>query len=209
MKDATPVFYKIPTNYYLTLSCSIICYIFVKSLIHSPFGRILAAIAQNEERAEAIGYNIYTYKIGSLAISGGIAALAGALFAPSVGNIRADDVLGVQITIDVMIFSILGGLGTLIGPFFGAAFVEFANLRLTEVLTLFNIEEEWWLVILGIIYIFVVLFFPYGVVGTIQQKSLKITAQLRRIRIREADYWWLSLIIVFIAVFIINNLHIK
>ena len=82
IEDSSTFYFTIPVQYYLVLSCLVLVYVFVRRLIASPFGRMITAVAQNEERAEALGYNSYHAKIVVLVISGAIASLAGALFAP-------------------------------------------------------------------------------------------------------------------------------
>ncbi len=192
-------FFIIPNTYYLILNCFILAYLFVKRLVQSPFGRVLAAIAQNEERVEAIGYNTFAYKIAALGISGGLAALAGALFAPVIATIDPTTTLGVEVTINAMLYTIVGGMGTLLGPFLGAGIVYFSELELGEILKLLNLSPELWLVVLGIIYILIVLFFPYGIVGSIEAKAKPIKDKLRRWRIEESDYWWIGLLGAFVT----------
>ncbi|OLS16729.1 MAG: hypothetical protein HeimC3_51490 [Candidatus Heimdallarchaeota archaeon LC_3] len=202
----------IPVNYYFVLTSCVLVYLFVKKLVQSPFGRVVAAISQNEERAKALGYNAYLYKIITMTISGGIAAFAGALFAPTNRQIDPEITLGIGITIDAMIYSIVGGLNTLFGPFMGAALVIISEFRLAEIIDLLNlrifdihITGEWWAVFLGAIYISIVLFFPFGVVGTLQVRSRNIANHLRRIRITESDYWWIGFISLILVLYILVN----
>ncbi|MFW9927841.1 MAG: branched-chain amino acid ABC transporter permease [Candidatus Thorarchaeota archaeon] len=199
MNNAKLVSYRIINEYYFVLSCSILVYFFVKKLVNSPFGRVLAAISQNEERAEALGYNVYYYKIKSLGISGGIAGLAGALFAAHQGIINPDITLGVSITINAMLYSIIGGLNTLLGSFVGSFFV---NLNLIFA----NINNDLWIILLGIFFILIVLFLPYGIVGTINVHSNWIKGILLRLKIKESDYWWISFVGITIILLIIISL---
>ncbi|MHA1971717.1 MAG: branched-chain amino acid ABC transporter permease [Candidatus Hodarchaeales archaeon] len=202
-----PVHFKIPNTYYVVLTISILCYLFVKRVIKSPFGRTLAAISQNEERAEALGYNVFAYKITAIAISGGLAALAGALFVPYKVIIDPIITLGVGVTIDAMIYTIIGGLGTILGPFLGAGVVRFSELRLVEILEAFNIPGEFWLVFLGIIYVIIVLFFPWGIVGTIKLKSYKIKDKLYQyFQIRDNDYWIFALFFSIVTIVIMLSI---
>ncbi|MHA1227612.1 MAG: branched-chain amino acid ABC transporter permease [Candidatus Hodarchaeales archaeon] len=202
-----PVHFKIPNNYYIVLTISILCYLFVKRVNQSPFGRVLASISQNEERASALGYNVYAYKITTVAISGGLAALAGALFVPYKVIIDPLITLGVGQTIDAMIYTIIGGLGTILGPFLGAGIVRFSELRLVEILEAFNIPGEFWLVFLGIIYVFIVLFFPWGIVGSLKLKSYKIKEKLLQyLEIRDSDYWIFAFCLSIIIVIVMLNI---
>ncbi len=207
-------FYTIPVQYYLVLTCVVLTYVFVKRLVVSPFGRMVVAIAQNEERADALGFNSYYCKIVVLMISGAIASMAGALYAPFIRTIDPNTVLGVGVTIDAMLFTIIGGIGTLLGPLLGAGVVEYSNLYLVDFLTGLNLPGELWLVVLGVIYIFIVLFMPYGIVGTIKSKAPPIKEKLQNFKlgsydvgIKESDYWvfaFLGIVCVFVLMLIVS-----
>ena len=192
INNSNTFFYTIPAQYYLVLTCLVFTYIFVRRLVTSPFGRMVAAVAQNEERAEALGYDSYRSKIMIVMISGAIAGLAGALYAPFIRNIGPDSALGVGITIDAMLYSIIGGIGTLIGPLFGTGVVVYLEHIL---------GGELWLVIMGVIYIAIVLFLPLGIIGSIRSRSYNIRQRLQRLKIgrfefsiRDTDYWIFALL---------------
>ncbi len=222
-------FRLIPNRYYFVLSCLVITYIFIKRLTNSQFGRTMAAIAQNEDRAEALGYNVYLCKIIAVGISGGIGALSGALYITYNYTISPENALHVVITIEVMLYAIVGGLGTIFGPLFGAGLVIYSGFKLpeiiddigmdlndilnewndwahnenipilkdlTSILKELEVTGEWWPIILGIIYVLIVLFFPYGIIGTIKIRSLSIKEKLRLyFRIRESEYWLYALLV--------------
>jgi ABC-type branched-subunit amino acid transport system permease subunit len=182
--------YRIPIQYYLVLSCLVITYVFIGRLVVSPFGRMVTAVAQNEERAEALGYNSYYCKIVVVVISGAIAGLAGALYAPYIRTIDPTTALGVEVSIDAMLFTIIGGIGTLFGPLLGTGIVRYSELNLVDLL------GELWLVGLGAIYIIIVLFLPLGIVGSASIKSRSLKQRLQRLKIgnfefgiKESDYW--------------------
>ncbi len=204
---AKDIIFKIPIQYYIVLSLTVLVFIFVKRVVNSPFGRVLAAIAQNEERMEALGYDTFLYKIVAVGISGGLAALAGSLYTVVALHIDTPSTFGVLKTIDAMLYTITGGLGTLLGPFLGTLIVRFSELRLAALIEVFNIDGEWWLVILGIIFILIIMFFPHGIVGSIQIRANSIKTILRkRFGIRDSDYWWISLILIFMAFILMVNL---
>jgi ABC-type branched-subunit amino acid transport system permease subunit len=201
--EQTDTFYfTIPVQYYLVLTCLVLTYIFVRRLVVSPFGRMVAAVAQNEERAEALGYNSYYCKIVVMIISGAIAGLSGALYAPYIRTIDPETALGVGVTIDAMLYTIIGGIGTLLGPLFGAGVVVYSELNLVDFMTnVLNLPGQLWLVGLGVIYIFIVLFMPLGIVGTIKSKARPLTERLQRLKVgrfelgvRESDYWVFALL---------------
>ena len=202
-------YFRIPVMYYLVLSCVVVVYVFVKRLVASPFGRMVAAVAQNEERAEALGYNSYLTKIVVVVISGAIAGLAGALYAPFLRTIDPTSALGVEVSIDAMLYTIIGGLGTLFGPLLGSGVVSYSEANLVDLL------GEWWIVGLGTIYIIIVLFLPLGIVGSASVKSRSLKERLQRVKIGDiefgikgSDYWTFALLgmmsLVLLMLFIIT-----
>ncbi len=200
------VHFQRPNTYYVILTFAVCCYLFVKMVVNSPFGRVLAAISQNEERVEAMGYNVFKYKIAGVAISGGLAALAGALYVPIKIVLDPTITVGIDQTIDAMLYTIIGGLGTIFGPFLGAGVVRFSELRLVEVFKALSIPGELWLVFLGFAYVLIVLFFPWGIVGSLKLRAYKIKSVLSRIGIQESDYWWISFISIFLIIILMLNL---
>jgi ABC-type branched-subunit amino acid transport system permease subunit len=199
----TDVFYlTIPVQYYLVLTCVVIVYAFVRRTVESPFGRMVVAVAQNEDRSEALGFNTYHCKIVVLVISGAIAGLSGALFTPFIRTITPDSALGVSITINAMLYTIIGGIGTLLGPLLGTGVVVYSEQNLVNFIQEgFNLPGELWLIALGAIYIFIVLFMPFGIVGTIRNKALPLRERLLRLKagryefaIKETDYWAFALL---------------
>ncbi|MFW9811663.1 MAG: branched-chain amino acid ABC transporter permease [Candidatus Thorarchaeota archaeon] len=200
--DSQLFLYTIPVTYYLVLTCLAITYFFVRRLIASPFGRMVTAVAQNEERAEALGYNSYRAKIVVLVISGAIAGLSGALYAPYLRVIDPHTVLGVELTINAMLYTIIGGIGTLFGPILGTGVVVYSELNLIDFITEgLGLPGQLWLVGLGVMYIFIVLFMPLGIVGSIGQRIGPLKVKLRRIKLgryefgfKDADYWIFGLL---------------
>lgn len=186
--------FKIPIQYYFVLTITVFVYLFVQRVVNSPFGRALAAIAQNPDRMEALGYNVFYHKILAVCISGGLAGLAGSLFTITALRIDTIETFGISSTIDTMLYTITGGLGTLLGPFLGTIIVSFSEQRLVDFL------GEWWLFILGVFFILIILFFPYGIVGSIKIRAVSIKNNLRnRFGIRDSDYWWIALVLLILA----------
>ena len=152
--------------YFLSLGFAVLVYLLVKLFVDSPSGRVWAAIRENESRATSIGFNTLVFKVQATIISGIIAALAGALNA--MWNLSATPLtMDVSTTIDALLMAIIGGSGTIIGPMLGAGVVQllgyFLNLWLGSV----------WQLVFGLIYILLVLFVPYGIVGTWRVKRLE------------------------------------
>jgi len=197
IEDSQTFYFTIPVTYYLVLTCLAITYFFVRRLIASPFGRMVTAVAQNEGRAEALGFNSYRSKIVVLVISGAIASLAGALYAPYLRVIDPHTVLGVEITINAMLYTIIGGIGTLLGPILGTGVVVYSELNLVDFISEgLGLPGELWLVGLGVMYIFIVLFMPLGIVGSIGRRIDSLKVQFRQMKVRQiefglkdSDYW--------------------
>ncbi|SFJ51685.1 branched-chain amino acid ABC transporter permease [Thermoflavimicrobium dichotomicum] len=150
--------------YLFSLLFMIIIFLFLYQLISSPFGKVLQAIRENERRALSLGYQVVHYKVWANVIAGVIAGLSGMVYALSLRFINTS-VFAVDITLDVLLMTIIGGVGTLLGPIIGAALIETAHEMLTELADVHWLFERW-IILFGLIYILVVLFFPKGIVGT-------------------------------------------
>lgn len=175
--------------YYMVLALFVVSFIIVRRLMHSPTGRVLSAIRDNEARAQMLGYNVFHYKLIAMVISGLLATLAGLLM--GIANKGANPgLLGVGTTVDALLQTIIGGLATFVGPIVGAFSLHLiAHLLRDTVLTFgettIDIGKSWALV-LGVIFILAVLAFPQGIVGTAQLKRLHtLDGWLRWLRIRR------------------------
>jgi branched-chain amino acid transport system permease protein len=140
--------------YYFTLLILVLCYMILRKTVQSPLGDVFQGIRGNTERVRFLGYNVEQYKIVSFAISGLFAGVAGSLNALLEGTV-APEVLSWFLSGDAVLFTVLGGPGTLIGPIFGAAIIVLVQ----EVLSDFVRE---WLVFVGISYVVLILFLPKG-----------------------------------------------
>ena len=155
--------------YYVGLLLFVLTYMLIKRLVNSPAGTVFQAIRENEERAQAIGYNTLRYKLLSITIAGMLASMAGMLFS-IMDKAARPEILSVGVTVDALLMSIIGGVGTFIGPVLGASGLHILDVlfrdSVIEIGTFtINIGENW-LLILGFVFILVVLVFPYGMVGT-------------------------------------------
>ncbi|WP_254833105.1 branched-chain amino acid ABC transporter permease [Haloglomus salinum] len=106
-------------SFYMVGLVVLVCYFALQRLVHSPFGRVLVAIRENEERARAIGYDTFRYKLAAFAVSGFFAAVAGGLFAGFRRSASPDNAFFFLVTGDALLAAIIGGFGTLAGPLFG------------------------------------------------------------------------------------------
>ena len=111
-------------SYFLIGAVVLLCYLAMKRIIHSPFGKVMIAVRENEERARAIGYNTFRYKMGAFMISAFFGAIAGGLLVAYVGTIDPQNSFFFLVTGFALVAAIIGGLGTLAGPFFGYIFLE-------------------------------------------------------------------------------------
>ena len=105
--------------YYLVIVCLLGAYLVARAILSSGFGRVLVGIRENDARMELLGYNVPAYKTAIFAICGAMAGLAGCLFA-NWAEIVTPSVFSLGQTAEVLIWVIVGGLGTLIGPMLGA-----------------------------------------------------------------------------------------
>jgi branched-chain amino acid transport system permease protein len=134
-------------------------YLVVRRIVNSPTGHVFVALRENENRARMIGYNPAVYRTLAFVIAAVVAGLAGAMFA--LWNMGATpSMTGAITTINALIMTILGGIGTLTGPMLGAAVMQVFG----------QFFYEWfgarWPLVFGLIFIALVLFLPYGIVGT-------------------------------------------
>ncbi len=166
--------------YYLILFGCGGLFLLMLRFTHSPLGRALQSIRDNELRAEALGYKTFVFQAISITFGCIMASVVGGLYAIWVGYVNPESCLGVlTIMLDVLLMTIIGGMGTLYGGFVGAAFLKIAQTFLPDLQTLaqdlfpsavllHNILERW-LLLFGILFILVVIFFPKGVIGSVRE----------------------------------------
>jgi len=145
--------------YYLVLAIFLIGFGIVYRAIHSPFGEVLKAIRDNEQRAISLGYNTDRYKLLAFILSATLAGVAGATKALVFQFASLTDVTW-QMSGDVVLMTLVGGLGTIWGPVAGA----FISVTMENYLAQFG---SWVTVIQGVIFVVCVLLFRRGVVGEI------------------------------------------
>jgi urea transport system permease protein len=146
--------------FYVILVIGLAVYLICNRIVRSPFGTILAAVRDNEVRAEFFGYNIAQFKIIIFAIGAAVAGLAGALFA-AVTEFVSPTILGFGLSTEVLIWVALGGKEVLLASFLGAVLVRVLEAFLSDILTYY------WILILGMFFVFCVMFFPKGVFGNL------------------------------------------
>ncbi len=133
-------------------------YLVLRRITRSPFGMVLQAIRENEPRTRAIGYPVERYKTVAVMLSGLFAGLAGILYAVQ-NKFAAPDFVFFVLSGEVVIWNVMGGMGTLVGPIAGAAFFLLLREGLSRFFT------EYYLIPVGIIFTAMVIFMPQGLLG--------------------------------------------
>ena len=149
--------------HWFVLAVVTVSYLLLRRITQSPFGMVLQSIRENEPRTRAIGYNVERYKIVAVMLSGTFAGLAGALYAVQ-NKFAAPDFVLFLISGETVIFNVMGGMGTLVGPVAGAAFF----LLMKEAFS--RIFYEYYLIPVGIIFTLMVIFLPQGLLGFLRRR---------------------------------------
>jgi len=154
--------------YYYVLAAFAICTWLMWLIVHSPFGKALQAIRDNETRAEFIGIRIRRYRLIAFVISGIFTGIAGALWAP-LNGLASPDILVWTFSGEIVFMTVLGGFRTFVGPIIGA--IAFTYLKTYAVgFTVY------WQLLLGTVLVVLVLVLPTGIMGAIET----LTAKWRR-----------------------------
>ena len=157
------------TMYLFSLAVLVICYIIAYRLVHSPFGAVLQAIRENEERASFIGYNVHRYKFYGWLISCGLASISGALFILYKGYI-GPPTMTIFAGAGILMMVLLGGIRSLWGPIIGACIFIYIEDYISSL-------TVHWKTYVGLIVILLVLFLPRGIAGlsSFMQRTVKGT----------------------------------
>ncbi|PAQ13950.1 branched-chain amino acid ABC transporter permease [Bacillaceae bacterium SAOS 7] len=181
-----PDFAKDRTDFYLIcLVTMIVVFVLLQRFTHSPLGKVWQAIRENEQRTESLGYQVLHYKIIASVVAGVIAGLAGSLYSVSLRFVNTS-VFAMDVTLDALLITIIGGVGTLVGAIIGAGLIEFAHHWLTELAKVHWIFERW-IIFFGIIYILAVMFFPRGIVGTLAKLRSKRKSKAQEVPQQKKD----------------------
>ena len=147
--------------YYLVVALFVACFLAIARIVHSPFGQVLKMIRENEPRAISLGYQVDRYKLLAFVLSAALAGLGGSLKTLIMGFATLSDVHW-SMSGEVILMTLLGGVGTFFGPAFGAGIV----ISLQDLLA--DKVGSWVTVIIGAIFVLCVLTFRKGVVGEVQ-----------------------------------------
>jgi branched-chain amino acid transport system permease protein len=146
------------TLHWFVVAVVTLSYLVLRRITQSPFGMVLQSIRENESRTRAIGYPIERYKIVAVMLSGLFAGLAGVLYAVQ-NQFAAPDFVFFLVSGEAVIYNVMGGIGTLVGPIVGAAFFLLLREGLSRFFT------EYYLIPVGIIFVAMVIFMPQGLLG--------------------------------------------
>ena len=152
-----------PTNrYFAALILFAICLMACLHLVQRPFGKTLVAIRENEERVRMLGYDTFAHKLGAMIVSGTISATAGAVYGLLFGYVGAS-FASVQYSIFPLLWVLLGGAGTVLGPFIGTLFMFYLIDFSSGITTAY-------MLIAGVALVVLTLFAPQGLTGELRRR---------------------------------------
>jgi branched-chain amino acid transport system permease protein len=160
--------------YYIALIFAVVVYLVYKRFVDSPTGRVCVAARENENRALSIGFNTFYFKLAALLVASITAALAGTLhtlYKPIV----SPEIASLNFTVQGLLMLLIGGIGTLSGAMVGAAVLRLMEFYFSR---WFGESSGF---IIGAVYVLIVLFLPYGIVGTWRLRRLDIKAGWQRL----------------------------
>jgi branched-chain amino acid transport system permease protein len=176
--------------YYVLFACAVLLFALMLRLVNSPFGRVLMAIRENEFRAEALGYRTMYYRTLATCIAAVIASLAGALQALSLQYISPEATLSFTLMINILLMTVIGGMGTLYGAVIGATLFVVAESYLQALLKALAgtgvtavpvvgdlLDPDRWFMWMGLLFILSVYFFPRGIVGQMRARAARRRGQ--------------------------------
>ncbi len=156
--------------YYLSAALVVLVYVGLRILLTTPFGRVLIGIRENEQRIELLGYDSRLYKLLAFILAGGLAGLSGTMFAIW-GNFVGPEMFGLGQAAEIIIWVIVGGKATLIGPIVGVGIIQY----LTTWLGMQGVGQV--TLVLGSILIVFVLVFKEGLVPTLGNLILRLAGK--------------------------------
>lgn len=157
--------------YFVALAVVVLGALFLFRLTDSLPGRVWAAIRENEERVSFLGFDVFRYRLGAIVAAAVLAGVAGGLYAIFIRH-AFPGILSMDITLKVLLMTIIGGMGSLYGPFLGAALITLLSHFISS-------HVERWPLVFGIIYVLLVMFFPSGIAGSLRQLSRKLRGRSR------------------------------
>ena len=153
----------------LVMALAGVCFVVLRRIVASPFGRMLTAIRENPERAEFVGLNVRLYQLAAFAIAGAFAGAAGALFGIFNRGVFPDFAYWSK-SAEVLIMAILGGIGSFWGPAIGAGVLTLLNHQISAV-------TQYWPLVLGVVLIVLLFAFPGGITGALGSALARMRAR--------------------------------
>ncbi|MCT8999382.1 urea ABC transporter permease subunit UrtC [Chelativorans intermedius] len=157
-----------------------LCFLVCSAIVNSKLGKVLVAVRDAESRTRFLGYRVERYKLFAFTASAMMAGLAGALYVPQVGIINPGEFAPAN-SIEIVIWTAVGGRGTLVGPIIGAVLVNAGKSWFT------GLFPEFWLFALGGLFVAVTLFLPRGIVGTLADAWHAMKARHRPASLEEGS----------------------
>jgi len=148
--------------FYVALAVVASLYVGVRRILATPFGSVLSAIRDNEARVAFVGYDPFWYKWLAFVLAAGVAGVGG-FFYPLLRGFASPDLLGFEVSTKAVVMTLVGGMGTLLGPVFGAVIITFVELFV-------GIATERHLLVIGALFVLCVIFRPQGLLGGIAQR---------------------------------------
>lgn len=155
--------------YYFTLAMLVLVYAFLRRLLWSPVGRVLAGIRVNEHRMRAMGYGTFGYKLAAFSLAGALAGLAGFLWGAQTGYVNPE-LMGFHMSAHAIMMVILGGMGNFAGAIVGAFAFEYLLHLFKDLPTIGSVNlGKHWQLWMGMFIVLVVLFAPRGLLGVAER----------------------------------------
>jgi branched-chain amino acid transport system permease protein len=151
--------------YFYVLAVFVICVTVMWIIVHSPFGKALQAIRDNETRAEFVGVQVWHYRWVAFLISGMFTGVAGALWVP-LNGLTTPDILHWTFSGKMVFFTVLGGFQTFFGPVVGAIIYNYLETYAVG-------YTVYWQLVLGVVLVAMVLALPAGIVGTVRRLTAR------------------------------------
>ena len=147
--------------YYVVLGVICLIYVGTRRILNTGFGSVLRAIRDNADRVPYLGYNPFWYKLAAYVLAAEIAAFGGLIY-PMLRGFVAPHLFGFEVSTKAVVMSLVGGVGTLIGPLMGSVIITFFE-------SMIGSYTERHLLVLGVIFIVFVMFLPDGLCGLVQR----------------------------------------
>ena len=171
-EDGDKIAFLAHAYYYYVLGLFVACTLAMWIIVHSPFGKALQAIRDNETRARFVGIQIRKYRLVAFVVSGVFTAIAGALWVP-LNGLTTPDILYWPFSGEIVFMSVLGGFRAFTGPIVGAVVFNYLKTYAVGFTT-------YWQAFLGCVLVILVLILPAGIVGTVRQLSAMVKRQFAR-----------------------------